>query len=282
MEKLAVLAQYLLPQHGISQLAGWLADRHNPPGKDRFIHWFIRRYGVDMSEAAESNPQAYDSFNAFFTRALKPGVRPMLADDRQLSCPVDGAVSQVGRISDGRIFQAKGHSYSLETLLGGSYERALPFQGGEFATIYLSPKDYHRIHMPWRGRLTEMVHVPGKLFSVNPVTARHVPELFAINERVVAIFDCDFGPMALVLVGATIVGSMETVWHGVVTPPSGREVSVTRYDDREIVLDKGEEMGRFRLGSTIVAVFPKNVLRLDEALRPEAPVRLNQVFAQRL
>lgn len=281
MDKLKVLAQYLIPQHGISQLAGWLADRDNPPGKDKFVDWFIRRYGVDMSEAAESDPRAYASFNAFFTRALKDGMRPMQAADNQLACPVDGAVSQLGTITDGRIFQAKGHSFSLETLLGGSYERALPFQGGEFATIYLSPKDYHRIHMPWTGTLTEMVHVPGKLFSVNPLTVRNVPELFAINERVVAMFECDFGPMALVLVGATIVGSIETVWHGVVTPPTRQGVVATRYDGRDIVLEKGAEMGRFRLGSTIVAVFPKGVLNWAEAMKPEAPVRLNQILATR-
>lgn len=282
MDKLKVLAQYLLPQHTVSELAGWLADKDNPPGKDRFVDWFIKRYGVDMSEAAESDPRAYRSFNDFFTRALKDGVRPMLAGERELACPVDGAVSQVGPISDGRIVQAKGHSFSLEQLLGGSYERALPFQGGDFATIYLSPKDYHRIHMPLAGRLTEMVHVPGKLFSVNPLTVRHVPELFAINERVVALFETAVGPMALVLVGATIVGSVETVWHGVVTPPSRREVVSTRYPDQEIHLEKGEEMGRFRLGSTIVAVFPKGVLNWHESIKPDAPVRLNQVLASLL
>ncbi|MBI2381915.1 MAG: phosphatidylserine decarboxylase [Gammaproteobacteria bacterium] len=281
MDKLKVLAQYLLPQHGLSQFLGWLADRDNPPGKDAVIGWFIKRYGVDMSEAAESDPRAYASFNAFFTRELKAGARPMQAGERELACPVDGAVSQVGTIADGRLFQAKGHSFSLETLLGGSHERALPFQGGEFANIYLSPKDYHRVHMPWTGTLREMVHVPGKLFSVNPTTVRHVPELFAVNERVVALFDCDFGPMALVLVGATVVGSVETVWHGVVTPPSRRDVVSTPYEGRGIVLEKGAEMGRFRLGSTVIAVVPKGVLNWHEALRPEASVRLNQVLASR-
>jgi phosphatidylserine decarboxylase len=233
-----------------------------------------------MDEALESDPHAYETFNAFFTRALKPDARPVVEGEKELACPVDGAVSQARPIEDGRIFQAKGHDYSLEQLLGGSAERAEPFQGGSFATIYLSPRDYHRIHMPISGTLREMVHVPGRLFSVNPATTRVIPGLFARNERVVSIFDTEVGPMAMVKVGAVNVGSVETVWAGEVTPPAGRVVRSWRYrDDEAVTLEKGEEMGRFNMGSTVIIVFGPEAVVWSEEIQPGAPVRLGQLLA---
>lgn len=258
-DKLFVKSQYLAPQLTISRLAGHLADNESVPAlKNRVINWFIGRYGVDMSEALEPDPAAYPSFNAFFTRALKPGLRPVDAGESVLVSPVDGAISQLGHISDDRVFQAKGQSFSLNELLGGGQERANAFTDGEFATIYLAPRDYHRIHMPLAGTLREMVYIPGRLFSVNPTTAENVPNLFARNERVACIFDTAAGPMALVLVGAMIVGSVETTWAGIVAPGE-RQINVTRYDGLKtpIRFEKGEEMGRFRLGSTVIIVMPK-------------------------
>lgn len=282
LDKLFVMSQYLTPQRTVSQLAGRLADNElAPAAKNRVIQWFIKRYGVDMSEALEPDPTQYASFNAFFTRALKPGLRPLAGDSSVLVSPVDGAISQLGQIRDDRIFQAKGQSFSLLELLGGDPGRAAPFEGGEFATIYLAPKDYHRIHMPVAGTLREMVHVPGKLFSVNPTTASQVPNLFARNERVVALFDTEFGPMALVLVGAMIVGSVETTWAGVVAP-GDKNVSVSRYDhmSNPISFQRGEEMGRFRLGSTVIMVFPKNAVTWQASLGESDVVRMGQAFGE--
>lgn len=244
------------------------------------IRRFIDRYGVDMAEAAEPDPAAYKTFNAFFTRALKPGVRPLA--QAPWVCPVDGAISQIGAIEGEQIFQAKGHSYSATALVGGDAQLARQFDNGHFATIYLSPRDYHRIHMPCAGRLRRMVYVPGDLFSVNPATARGVPGLFARNERVVCVFDTEFGPMVLVLVGATIVGSMGTVWHGIVNPPRPGRIQDWRYDDRAIELAQGEEMGRFQLGSTVVMLFPAAAgLRFNPDWAHAAPVRLGQMMASR-
>ena len=227
-DKLFVLSQYITPQLGVSNLAGRLADNDRSPAlKNRVIKWFIGRYGVDMSEAAEPNPEAYATFNDFFTRELKPGIRPLADGEKTLVSPVDGAISQLGQVTGDRVFQAKGQSFSLSELLGGEEATTAPFADGEFSTIYLSPKDYHRIHMPMAGTLRQMIHVPGKLFSVNPVTAENVPNLFARNERVVCIFDTASGPMALVLVGAMIVGSVETRWAGVVVPGRRQVTSTT-------------------------------------------------------
>lgn len=278
LDKLFIISQYLAPQLAISRIAGKLADNeHQPVMKDRVIKWFIDRYGVNMSEAIEPDPAAYASFNAFFTRELKPGLRPIAAGESVIVSPVDGVVSQLGQINDDRVFQAKGQHFSLAELLGGDSERAKDFIDGQFATIYLAPKDYHRIHMPLAGTLREMVYVPGKLFSVNPVTAQNVPNLFARNERVAAIFDTEFGPMALVLVGAMIVGSVETTWAGVVAPGGIKSV---RYDGAKapITFKKGEEMGRFRLGSTVVMVLPEGVAQWDAALDAAAGVRMGQSF----
>lgn len=277
---LKALPQYLMPGHLVSRIIHAFTRCRCPAVKNRFTDWFVGHFRVNMDEALESDPHAYATFNAFFSRELKPGVRPIVEGDEQLACPVDGAVSQARPIAEGRIFQAKGHDYSLEQLLGGSTERAASFQGGSFATIYLSPRDYHRIHMPISGTLREMVHIPGRLFSVNPATTRVIPGLFARNERVVSIFDTAAGPMAMVKVGAVNVGSIETVWAGEVTPPAGRVLRSWHYEGEEaITLEKGEEMGRFNMGSTVIVVFGPDAVEWDEAIQPDAPVRLGQLLA---
>ncbi|HAP52931.1 MAG TPA: phosphatidylserine decarboxylase [Marinobacter adhaerens] len=278
-DKLFVLSQYITPQLGVSNLAGRLADNDRSPAlKNRVIKWFIGRYGVDMSEAAEPNPEAYATFNDFFTRELKPGIRPLADGEKTLVSPVDGAISQLGQVTGDRVFQAKGQSFSLSELLGGEEATTAPFADGEFSTIYLSPKDYHRIHMPMAGTLRQMIHVPGKLFSVNPVTAENVPNLFARNERVVCIFDTASGPMALVLVGAMIVGSVETRWAGVVVP-GRRQVTSTLYEgEQAITFDKGEEMGRFRLGSTVIMVMPKGSVSWNSDQVAGKTVRMGEAF----
>ncbi len=276
-ERVAVATQHLLPKQAMTRLAGLVAGARGAALTTALIRWFIRRYGVEMAEAAEPDPTAYLSFNDFFTRALAPGVRPLAAAD--WVCPVDGAVSQFGAIGGDRIFQAKGHEYSAAALLGGDTALAARFRDGHFATLYLSPRDYHRIHMPAAGRLRRMTHVPGSLYSVNPATVRGVPGLFARNERVVCVFDGDRGPWVLVLVGATIVGSMATVWHGVVNPPRPGRVREWTYDDRDIALHQGDEMGRFLLGSTVVLLWPRGALRFDAAWHPGGAVRLGQAMA---
>jgi phosphatidylserine decarboxylase len=278
-ERLGVAAQHLLPKQAITQFAGFVAGSRWGGATTWIIRDFIARYGVNMAEAANSDPASYASFNEFFTRPLKPGVRPLATAD--LVCPVDGAVSQFGAITGERIFQAKGHDYTATALLGGDSALAAHFHGGHFATIYLSPKDYHRIHMPCAGRLLRMIHVPGELFSVNPATARGVPGLFARNERVVCVFDGPHGIWVNVLVGATIVGSMATVWHGVVNPPRTGELRDWRYADQDIQLAQGAEMGRFLLGSTVVLLFPQGPLSFNPAWAPGAPVRLGELMAER-
>jgi phosphatidylserine decarboxylase len=247
------------------------------------IRWFIGRYGVNMAEAAEADPAAYRTFNDFFTRALQPGARPQA--QATWTCPVDGAISQFGRIERDQVFQAKGHAYSTTALVGGNRNLAAPFDGGHFATLYLSPKDYHRIHMPCAGRLLRMIHVPGDLFSVNPTTARGVPGLFARNERVVCFFDTAHGPFVLVLVGATIVGSMATTWHGVVNPPRPGELREWAYADRRIEFAQGDEMGRFLLGSTVVMLWPRasrGTLRFNPGWVATRPIRMGESMADLL
>ncbi len=270
----SVLLQYLLPKQALTTLAGHVANACAGALTTALIRWFVKRYAVDMAEAAESDLTRYKSFNAFFTRPLRSGVRPIAMAD--LVCPVDGAVSQCGLIRDDQIFQAKGHHNTTAALVGGDTSLAEQFAGGTFATIYLSPRDYHRIHMPCDGTLRRMIHVPGELFSVNPTTARGVPGLFARNERVVCVFDSAQGPFVLVLVGATIVGSMATVWHGIVNPPRPGGVREWLYADREIALHKGDEMGRFLLGSTVVLLFPAGRTTLNPTWTPEAYVRLGE------
>ncbi len=276
-DRLKVLPQYLLPKQALTAYAGWRASRRWGERTTKLIRGFVDKYGVDMGEAANPDIASYRSFNDFFTRALKPGARPLATAD--LVCPVDGAISQFGAIERDQIFQAKGHHYSTTALVGGDATLAAQFENGHFATIYLSPKDYHRIHMPIDGRLLRMIHVPGDLFSVNPTTARGVPGLFARNERVVCVFESAHGPFVLTLVGATIVGSMVTVWHGVVNPPRSAVLREWRYDDQNITLKQGDEMGRFLLGSTVVMLFPKSPLRFNPAWLPARPVRLGEAMA---
>ncbi len=272
-----MLPQYLLPKHALTAFAGIVASSRGGHLSTGLIRWFVAKYGVDMSEAANPDIASYASFNDFFTRALKPGARPLASAD--LICPVDGAISQFGAIERDQIFQAKGHHYSTTALVGGDSALAAQFEDGHFATLYLSPKDYHRIHMPCDGRLVRMIYVPGALFSVNPATARGVPGLFARNERVVCVFDSRRGPFVLVLVGATVVGSMATVWHGVVSPPRGGPVREWQYGDKAVHLAQGDEMGRFLLGSTVVMLFPKGPLQFNAAWQPGGAIRLGEKMA---
>lgn len=272
-----ILAQHLLPQHLLSRAIGRLASSRNTIIKSRFIHWFIKRYRVDMSEAEQPDPDAYADFNSFFTRALKAGVRPISAGTDHVVCPADGTISQIGHIEHNRIFQAKGRSFSVEALLGGDSTISQPFYGGQFATVYLSPRDYHRVHMPLAGRLQKMIYVPGKLFSVNKATAENVDALFARNERLVCLFDTAAGPMAVVLVGAMIVAGIETVWAGQVCPVSpSAQVSTDYSSAGAVTLAKGEEMGRFKLGSTAIVLFGPNAVTLDPTLRADSAVRMGQ------
>ena len=275
-ERLAVLPQYLLPKQALTQLAGRFAGWQGGAWTTSAIRRFVARYGVNMDEAAHPDPAAYPSFNEFFTRPLKAGARP-LADAAFVS-PVDGAISQCGAIEGDLILQAKGHGYTTRALVGGDAELAAQFEGGEFATLYLSPRDYHRIHMPCAGRLLRMVHVPGALFSVNPTTARGVEGLFARNERVVCVFEGEHGPFVMVLVGATIVGSMATVWHGVVNPPRPGVLREWTYEMGTIELAQGEEMGRFLLGSTVVMLFPRGVMRFNADWTPTRAIRMGEAM----
>jgi phosphatidylserine decarboxylase len=278
-DRLAVLSQYLLPKQALTVLAGKLASAHAGSLTTSVIRWFVGRYNVNMAEAANPDISSYQSFNEFFTRPLKEGARPQAEVD--FLCPVDGAISQFGPIERDQIFQAKGHSYSTTALVGGDRELAAQFENGSFATLYLSPRDYHRIHMPCDGKLQRMIYVPGALFSVNPTTARGVPGLFARNERVVCVFESAHGPFVLTLVGATIVGSMATVWHGVVNPPRPGVIREWRYAEQNIVLKKGDEMGRFLLGSTVVMLFPANSLAFNPQWTPARAICMGEAMGQR-
>jgi len=276
-DQFKILSQYLMPQHGLSIAAGKLADVKTEWVKNLFIQKFAKAYNIDMSNAIEPELTKYACFNDFFTRAIDLETRPIDDDDNSFCSPVDGAMSQFGRINNGKIIQAKNHDYSTLEILGGDTDRAEAFKQGEFCTIYLAPKDYHRIHMPCDGKLTAMSHIPGKLFSVNPLTANNVPNLFARNERVVSYFDTEFGKFAMVSVGATIVGSIETVWAGNVTPPSCKEVRTWEYEnEQQIELKKGEEMGRFKLGSTVVLLMEKANWQWHDSIKLEADLQLGQ------
>lgn len=279
-QSLWTAAQYILPHHLISRLV-FRAARWRTPFTTSVIRWFVRRYGVDLSEAVEPDPAAYATFNQFFTRALKPGIRPMPDDTAVWVSPCDGRVSQLGAIQSGNLLQAKGRDYTVQRLLGGDTALARRFDQGQFATIYLSPGDYHRVHMPCDGELREMIHVPGRLFSVSPVTVRQVPEIFARNERLVCLFDTAHGPMALVLVGAINVAAIETVWAGIVTPPAGVEVNRWSYGGQtgmNIHLSRGQEMGRFNMGSTVVMLMPEG-LTLDTRWHPQSAIQLGERLA---
>ena len=275
-DSLAVLPQYLLPKKALTIFAGWVAGARGGAFTTALIRWFVKRYNVNMAEAAAPDIASYASFNDFFTRALTPGARPLAAAD--YLCPVDGAISQFGPITGDQIFQAKGHSYSTQALVGGDATLAAQFQDGQFATLYLSPRDYHRIHMPIDGNLRRMIYVPGDLFSVNPTTARGVPGLFARNERVVCVFDSAEGPFVLTLVGATIVGSMATVWHGQVNPPRSPQICEWQYEAGQVVLKKGAEMGRFLLGSTVVMLFGKDRVAFNPQWSAARSIRMGEAM----
>lgn len=271
-----VALQYLLPKKFLTQLAGAFARSTSGAVTTWAITRFVAKYGVNMSEAANPDVKSYASFNDFFTRALKPGARPLAK--ATFVCPVDGAISQFGPIEGDQLFQAKGHHYSTRALVGGDATLAERFVDGHFATIYLSPKDYHRIHMPIEGTLTRMIYVPGDLFSVNPATAQAVPGLFARNERVVCVFDTARGPFVLALVGATIVGSMATAWHGVVNPPRTSDVREWTYAPGQVALKQGDEVGRFLLGSTVVMLWPRDTICFEENWTPTGAVRMGEAM----
>jgi phosphatidylserine decarboxylase len=283
LDKFKIAMQYAMPKHFISRMVGKLAAAKAGGLTTALIKLFIKQYKIDMSEAKYPDPAHYKTFNEFFTRPLKEGIRPLAEESDIIAHPVDGAISQLGDVVDGQIIQAKGHDYSLQALLGGKEEDTAPFLGGKFATIYLAPKDYHRIHMPVDGTLSKMIYVPGDLFSVNPLTAQNVPNLFARNERVVAIFETEIGPLAMVLVGATIVASIETIWAGTVTPPAGKDVFSWNYPtkgDNAITLKKGEEMGRFKLGSTVILAWGANQAEFLSDQHPETVTRMGTPFAK--
>lgn len=285
LDKIKIGLQYCTPKHALTRLVGKLASLEGGKVTTAIIRWFIKQYNVDMAEARNPDPTAYPTFNAFFVRELKDGARPINEDTRIISHPADACVSQLGPIKEGRLFQAKGHYFDTCELLGGDKSLADEFMGGDFATLYLSPSDYHRVHMPCDGVLRQMIYVPGDLFSVNPLTAENVPNLFARNERVVCIFDTEFGPLAQILVGATIVGSIETTWAGTVTPPAGPEVRRWDYPatgTEAISLKKGDEMGRFKLGSTVINLFPKDMVRFVEEMKPLQTTRMGQPYAEQI
>lgn len=275
-DRLAVLPQYLLPKGALTNFAGRIAGAKGGAMTTRLIRWFVGRYNVNMDEALDPDITHYTSFNDFFTRALRPDARPLAKAD--YICPVDGRISQFGTIDKDQIFQAKGHNFSTTALVGGDAALAARFEHGSFANLYLSPRDYHRIHMPCDGRLTRMIYIPGELFSVNPTTARGIPGLFARNERVVCVFDTANGPFVMTLVGATIVGSMATVWHGVVNPPRTGDIRDWSYANDNVVLKQGEELGRFLLGSTVVMLFPKDTVAFNTNWQPAGPVQLGEVM----
>ncbi len=281
MDSLFIFFQHIAPQHWLSRLTGWLAEVRYPIWlKNAVIERFVQHFEVNMAEAEQTDPRAYANFNEFFTRPLQAHARPIA--DADIVCPADGAISQLGEIEEGRIFQAKGQYFSTRELLGGDKERAAQFKDGQFATIYLSPRDYHRVHMPIAGQLTATSYIPGKLFSVNALTAENVERLFARNERLVCYFDTDVGSMAMILVGAMIVAGIETVWSGQVAP-AARVPVVSDFQalPEAVSLAKGEEMGRFKLGSTVILLFPKGSMAWDERYVAGTATRLGEPFADK-
>lgn len=282
-DKIKIALQYIMPKHAISRLVGKLAAAKMGWLTTKLISMFIKAYGINMGEAKLKKASDFNTFNNFFTRELAEGARTIDDDNNAICYPVDGAISQQGDIVDGQLIQAKGFNYSLTSLLGGDAATAAPFQGGKFSCIYLAPKDYHRIHMPMAATLREMIYIPGELFSVNPLTAANVPDLFARNERVVAIFDTQFGELAMVLVGATIVASIETTWAGTITPPAGKDIFRWQYPKEgvdAITFEKGDEMGRFKLGSTVVSTFaPKMLSEFAVNAGPGTVTRLGELYA---
>lgn len=281
VDYLKAIPQYFLPHRFLSSIMFKLARSTNPGFKNWLINFVVKKFDVDMNEALESDPTAYETFNQFFTRALKPGIRPLCNETNGIACPVDGTISQAGDIREGRIFQAKGRHFTLKQLLGGSEKWTDVFSDGKFATIYLSPRDYHRIHSPIDGTLEEMIHVPGRLFSVSPATTRAVPGLFARNERVVNIFDSEFGKVAVILVGAIFVSSIDTVWAGTITPPYGSKVRNWKYDENPFSLGKGDELGRFNYGSTVILLFEKQKIDWLPTAVAGQHVQMGQLLANR-
>lgn len=281
MDTLFIIFQHLLPQHWLSRLTGWLADNQTTWLKNLLIERFARHFRVNMAEAADPELRNYPNFNAFFTRALAEGARPIAEEDKLVVCPADGAISQLGAIDSGRVFQAKGQSFSVRELLGGDMERARQFENGSFATVYLSPRDYHRVHMPVAGELSAQTYVPGDLYSVNQVTAENVDRLFARNERLVCYFDTEFGPMAMVLVGALIVAGIETVWSGQVAPPTSDPKTIDyQRTPAGVSLKRGEEMGRFKLGSTVILLFGENAVAWEDQYIAGSPTRMGEIMAR--
>lgn len=276
---LKVYPQYLLPHHLLSRLMHAFTRLQLTLIVRPFTRWFVHQFKVDLDIAQQPDLNTYPSFNAFFTRALKTEARPVCSGETAIASPVDGTVSQIGLIENQRIFQAKGHDYTLQDLLGGSDEHAAKFTNGTFATIYLSPRDYHRIHIPFDGTLKEMVHIPGRLFSVNQATTELVPGLFSRNERVVCLFETDIGPMAVILVGAIFVGSMDTVWHGTVTPTNIRHITRWHYsanDDNRIAFKRGAEIGRFNMGSTVIVLFGQDQVEWNSGISAAASIRMGE------
>ena len=278
--RLFIAMQHILPQHFLSQMMWRLTRCEYKWLLKLLLPLFIRQFKVNMEEAKNPDWKSYTSFNTFFTRELKEDAREICADKNSIVSPVDGAVSQLGKINTDLIFQAKGHAYSLTQLMGDREDLAKTFKNGQFNTIYLSPKDYHRIHMPVDGTLKEMIHVPGQLFSVNPTTVENVPALFARNERVICLFDTPAGPMAMILVGAIFVGSIETVWHGEVTPPRHKDIRSWKYDEEDLSYAKGQEMGRFNMGSTVILLYANKKMDWDKELNAEQSVRLGEAIGQ--
>ena len=282
INKIKITLQYIMPKHAISRLVGKFAAAEAGWFTTQAITWFIKAYKINMAEAKLQQPSDFNTFNDFFTRELADGARTIDDNSKALCYPVDGMISQQGKIENGQLIQAKGFNYSLASLLGGDETTAAPFQSGEFSCIYLAPKDYHRIHMPMTGTLKEMIYVPGELFSVNPLTANNVENLFARNERVVCIFNTQHGEMAMVLVGATIVASIETVWAGTITPPAGKDIFRWQYPSTgidAITLEKGQEMGRFKLGSTVICTFAPNMVKFNTQATAETVTRLGEHYA---
>jgi len=281
IDALKIYPQHILPHHALSSIMHAATRNRSTLYKNFIIKQVIKQYKVDMSDTLVKDYRDFQTFNHFFTRALKPEARPICGAANSIACPVDGAVSQIGKIENGQIFQAKGHSYSLQTLLGNDNSAEL-FQNGSFATLYLSPRDYHRIHSPLNATLKKMIHIPGKLFSVNSVTVQNVPELFARNERVACIFETDIGPMAVILVGAIFVSSIETTWAGTITPPNGKVIQTWEYDNDPVKLHKGGELGRFNMGSTAIVLFPENTMEWEASIQAESKIQMGQCLGSGL
>lgn len=281
LQRLKIALHYVLPQLAITRVAGWFAEKEWGAVTHFVIRLFAKHYKVNLSEAEYERPQDYKSFNQFFIRPLKENARPIIAEENTLCLPADGRVSEVGKIEYQQLLQAKGHTFTLATLLANDLELAAQFEHGQFLTTYLSPRDYHRVHMPCDGVLRKMIYVPGELFSVNPFLAHHIPDLFARNERVICVFDTAFGPMVQILVGATVTASMSTIWAGVINPPRLQQVVVREYPkegDSAVILKKGEEMGAFRLGSTVINLFPQGAIDFNLNLQAGEPTVMGELL----